>query len=155
VENITSKTSESTLDAVRDLAKSFYPYWVSALLARTDLVRQIGGFDPQIRFAEDHDFIFRLSLVTPFCYVNKPLVQINRAPSPTGSTCRPWDNYEVRLQGQQRMFEKWLRLEPKVSSEVRKIVVQDLRAFHSSWTNWYLETERYAAAREAVSRAVR
>jgi glycosyltransferase involved in cell wall biosynthesis len=141
-------------NAVRNLAKSFYPYWVSALLARTDVVKQIGGFDPQIQFAEDHDFNFRLSLVTPFCYVNRPLVQIDRAPSPPGSICRPWDKYEVRLRGQQCMFEKWLRLDSKLPSDVRRIVRQDLRGLHSSWTNWYLETQRYAQAREAVSRAV-
>ena len=142
-------------DAVRNLAKSFANYWVSALLARADLVKQIAGFDPHIQFAEDHDFNFRLSLVTSFCYVNKPLVQIDRGASPPGSTCRPWDKFEVRLRGQQCMFEKWLRLDSKLPPDVRRTVVQDLRAVHSSWTNWYLETKRYAEARQAVSRAIK
>jgi len=141
-------------DAVRNLARSFGNYWVSALLARADLVRQIAGFDPKIQFAEDHDFNFRLSLVTPVCVVNRPLVQIDRAASPPGSTCRPWDKYEVRFRGQQCMFEKWLRFDSRLAPDVRRIVVQDLRGLHSAWTNWYLENERYAEAREAVSRAV-
>jgi glycosyltransferase involved in cell wall biosynthesis len=142
-------------NAVRNLGRSFGNYWVSALLARSDLVREIAGFDPQIRFAEDHDFNFRLSLVTPVCIVNKPLVQIDRAPSPPGSICRPWDRFEVRLQGQQCMFEKWLRLDSKLPPDVRRSVVQNLRATHSALTNWYLETKRYAEARQAVSRAIK
>jgi hypothetical protein len=52
------------------------------------------------------------------------------------------------------VFEKWLRLDSKLPPDVRRIVRQDLRGVHSSWTNWYLETGRYAEAREAVSRAV-
>jgi glycosyltransferase involved in cell wall biosynthesis len=78
-------------DAVRNLAKSFSNYIVSTLLARADLVKQIAGFDPHIQFAEDQDYNFRLSLLTPFCYVNKPLVEIDRGASPPGLTCRPWE----------------------------------------------------------------
>jgi glycosyltransferase involved in cell wall biosynthesis len=141
-------------DAVRNLARSFGNYWVSALLARADLVKQIAGFDPHIQFAEDHDFNFRLSLVTPFCYVNKPLVQIDRSAPPPGSTCRPWDNFAVRLRGQQCMFEKWLRLDSQLLPDVRRTVTRNLRAVHSDWTNWYLEFERYDEARQAVSRAL-
>jgi glycosyltransferase involved in cell wall biosynthesis len=142
-------------DAVRNLAKSFGNYIVSALLARADLVKQVGGFDPDMQFSEDHDFNFRLSLVTPFCYVNKPLVQIDWSVSPPGSTCRPWDKSEVRLRGHQCMFEKWLRLDSKLPPDVRRTVVQDLRGVHSSWTNLYLETKRYAEARQAAARAIK
>ena len=139
---------------VRTLARSFGNYWVSALLARTALVRQIGGFDCQIRFAEDHDFTFRLSLVTSFCYVNYPLVRIDRSVSPPGSTCRPWDKVDVRLQGQQAMFEKWLRLYPELPRDVRRSVVKDLRALYSSRANWCLANEDYGSAHEAVAKAM-
>jgi len=142
-------------DAVRNLAKSFGNYIVSTLLARADLVKQIAGFDPYIQFGEDHDFDFRLSLVTPFCYVNKPLVEIDRSAPPPGSTCRPWEKFEVRLQGQQCMFEKWLSLGLALPPDVRRAVVRDLRQRHSAWANWYLETKRYAEARQAVSRALK
>jgi hypothetical protein len=142
-------------DAVRLLAKSFCGFWVSTLLARTDLIKRIGRFDPAVHYAEDRDFYFRLSLATSFCYVNKPLAVIDRGASPAGSTSRPWDKFEVCLRGQQRMFEKWLRLDSNLPSDVRRTVVQDLRAVHSSWTNWYLETRQYAEARQAVSRAIK
>ena len=141
-------------DAVRHLAKSFGNYWVSALLARADLVKQIAGFDNRIQFAEDHDFNFRLSLVTSFCYVNRPLAEIDRGASAPGSTCRPWEKMEVRLCGQQCMFEKWLRLECEFPRDVRRTIMKDLSALHSGWANWYLESERYVEARQAVVTAM-
>jgi hypothetical protein len=53
------------------------------------------------------------------------------------------------------MLEKWLKLDSKLPPDVRKTVVQNLREINSAWTNWYLEHERYAEARQAVSRAVK
>jgi len=143
------------LEAVGNLVKSRDPFWVSTLLVRTDLVKQVGWFDPDLHYAEDHDFLFRLSLATSFCYVNKPLSLIDRSQSPQGSICRPWDQVEVRLRGSQSMFEKWLKLDSEVPPDVRKTVVQNLREINSAWTNWYLEHERYQEARQAVSRAIK
>lgn len=142
-------------EAGGNLVRTRDPFWVSTLLVRTDVVKQVGRFDPQIGYAEDHDFFFRLSLATSFCYVNEPLSLIDRSKSPKGSICRPWDQVEVRLRGSQSMFEKWLKLDSKLPPIVRKTLVQNLRHVHSAWTNWYLEHERYAEARQAVSRAVK
>ena len=141
-------------DAAGSLVTSREPFWVSTLLVRTDVIKQVGWYDPHIEFAEDHDFLFRLSLATSFCYVNKPLSIIDRSKSPQGSKCRPWDQVDVRLRGSQSMLEKWLKLDLKLTPDVRKTLVQNLRHVHSAWTNWYLEHERYAEARQAVSRAV-
>jgi hypothetical protein len=137
------------------LARCRDPFWVSTLLVRTDVVKEIGSFDTDISYAEDHDFLFRLSLATTFCYVNKPLAQLDRSKSPQGFNCRPWDKVEVRLRGTQSMLEKWLKLDAKLPQEVRRRLVQDLRHVHSAWTNWYLEHERYKEAREAVSKAIK
>jgi glycosyltransferase involved in cell wall biosynthesis len=153
------KRYEETLgmyaEAAGSLVKSRDPFWVSTLLVRTDAVKQIGWFDPHLAYAEDHDFLFRLALVTPFCYVNRPLCFIDRSKSPPGSNCRPWDKVEVRLRGSQSMFEKWLKLGSKLPLDVRKTIVQSLRRIYSAWTNWYLEHERYEEARQAVSMAIK
>ena len=53
-------------------------------IARTDIVRQVGGVDPNLRYSEDHDFMFRLSLATQFCFVSMPLVLIDRSPAEAG-----------------------------------------------------------------------
>ena len=155
----TGKRYEETLgiapEAVASLVKSREPFWASTLLVRTDVVKQVGWFDPLIRYAEDHDLLFRLSLATSFCYVNKPLCVIDRSKSSQGLSCRPWDQVEVRLRGTQSMLEKWLKLDSRLPPDVRKIVVHNLREISSAWTNWYLEHGRYAEARQAVSRAVK
>jgi len=57
-------------------------FWISTLLARTDLVRMIGGFNCNISFCEDRDLYFGLSLETPFAYLNKPLAHSDRNATP-------------------------------------------------------------------------
>jgi glycosyltransferase involved in cell wall biosynthesis len=142
-------------EAVGNLVMCRDPFWVSTLMVRTDVVKQVGWFDLHLEYAEDHDFLFRLSLVTSFCYVNKPLSLLDRSKSPQGSKCRPWDEVEVRLRGSQSMYEKWLKLDSKLPPDVRKAIVQNLRQVYSSWTNWYLEHERYEDARQAVCKAIK
>jgi len=141
-------------EAVTTLVKYRDPFWLSTLLVRTDVVKELGSFDTQLGYAEDHDFLFRLSLVTSLCYVNKPLASLDRSKSPEGSNCRPWDGVEVRLRGSQSMFEKWLK-DSKLSPDVRKAVIQSLRQVYSAWANWYLEHEQYEEAKQAVYRAMK
>ena len=149
-----TRTTGVISDAVRRLAKSFDHFWLSALLVRTDLVKRVGQFDSQLMCCEDNDFLFRLSLATSFCYVNKPLLTVDRSLSPPGSDCRPWDQAEVLLRGRQSMFEKWMKLDLKLTPDVRKRVVRSLRQTYSAWTNWYLENQRYDEAQQAVSKAL-
>jgi glycosyltransferase involved in cell wall biosynthesis len=142
-------------EAVRNLVKYRDPFWLSTLLVRTDLVKQLESFDTQLGYAEDHDFFFRLSLATSICFVNKPLCVIDRSKSPEGSNCRPWDEVEVRLRGSQTMLEKWLKLGSKLPPDILKTVTRGLRHLHSAWTNWYLEHDRYEEARQAVRQAMK
>jgi glycosyltransferase involved in cell wall biosynthesis len=141
-------------DATKSLAKSFC-FWLSTLVVRSDKLRQIGGFNPEISFVEDRDLHFRLSLVTSIAYVNKLLVRMDRTPSPRGSNCRPWDKKEVQFSQQQFMLESWLQMGAQLPPDVRSIVRQALGALHSHATNWHLEHQRYAEARQSVSMAVR
>lgn len=140
--------------AAESLVKCRDPYWVSTLLVRAAVAKQIGWFDPHIEYAEDHDFLFRLSLATSFCYVNRPLAVLDRSKSPPNSSCRAWDGIEVRLRGTQSMLEKWLGSGLALAPEVRKTVIQSLRHVHSAWTNWHLEHERYEEARQAARKAM-
>lgn len=140
--------------ALPSLAKGFCGFWISTLLAQTDLVRRMHGFDHEIPCHEDHDFYFRLALLTPLGYIDKLLVRTDRSASPAGSASRPWDRWQVRLGAIQLMHEKWLASATPLPPEVRKIVERDLRSVHSHWTNWYLAHEQYDEARQAVSRAL-
>jgi hypothetical protein len=53
------------------------------------------------------------------------------------------------------MHEKWLRLDGEYSTEVRKMIIENLRAVHSGWANWYLETGQFYQARRAASTALK
>ena len=50
----------------------------SSVIASTDLLRDIGGFDERIDCAEDCDLYARLALRSPACVVAEPLVRMRR-----------------------------------------------------------------------------
>ena len=52
----------------------------SGVVARTDLVRSLGGFDPALRVVADWDMWIRLALAAPAAPVDRPLVGYLRHP---------------------------------------------------------------------------
>jgi glycosyltransferase involved in cell wall biosynthesis len=128
---------------------------LSSLLARTGIVRSTGGFDPKLLYSQDSEFMFRLAMRTGFCFVNRPLVWFDRSPVETRhvGVSADWDKVEFFLKDSQLRLEGLLRVSQGLPRNVRKTIRQQLRAVHSGWVNWYLETEQVAKAREAASRA--
>ncbi len=143
-------------DATAELAKSFGCSWIQTIIVRCDLARQIGGFDDELHFAEDHDFLFRLSLATSYCFVNRPLALIERTNTATdpGARVRRWDSVDFRLGAQQHMYEKWLILSRTLPTKVHRAIIQNLRAVHSARANLHLQREQFDLARRAVSMAM-
>jgi len=128
---------------------------LSSLLARADVVRSTGGFDPKLRYSEDSEFMFRLAMLTGFCYVNRPLVWFDRSPAETRhvGVSAEWNKAEFLLHASQLRLEGLSRLSEALPTNIRKLIREQLRSVHSGWANWYLETGQYGKAREAVSRA--
>ena len=58
----------------RLLAYNAIPGGGSSVLARTDAVRAVGGFDPGLRVVADWDLWIRLALRSPLASVDRPLV---------------------------------------------------------------------------------
>jgi len=56
----------------------------SAVLARRDLLIRAGGFDTSLRMAEDYDLWLRLSELTTFAAVRRPLVTLWKRPGRLG-----------------------------------------------------------------------
>ena len=134
-----------------------HPVWLQNLVARTDLARQVGGFDPKLRFGDDDDFAFRLGCETKFCFVNMPMVLIDRTPPAerhVGAN-RRWDDEDFRLQMAQYRLEKRLQLEYNFPDEIRDSMRKNLAAVHSGWANWFLQKHEYGKARRAIAEAAR
>jgi glycosyltransferase involved in cell wall biosynthesis len=53
---------------------------LSPFMARADLIKSSGGFDLKLLYSQDSEFLFRLAMLTGFCYVNRPLVRFDRSP---------------------------------------------------------------------------
>ena len=122
-----------------------------------DQARQVGGFDPRLRFGDDDDFAFRLGCETKFCFVNMPMVLIDRTPPAerhVGANKR-WDHQDFRLQMAQLRYEKRLRLSDRFPGEIRKTIRKNLAAVHSGWANLFLQKKEYGKARKAVAEAAR
>lgn len=126
-----------------------HPVWVQTTIARRDLVEKSDCFDPFLRYSEDHDFVFRMALVTRFCYVNLPLVLIDRSPADVRhvGASEDWHRVEYTLQMEQYRYEKQLRLAGRVPG-VGITIRRNLRALHSHWATYYLTRRDFAAARE-------
>jgi glycosyltransferase involved in cell wall biosynthesis len=129
---------------------------LSSLLARADLLRKTRGFDPKLRYSEDSEFMFRLAMLTGFCYVNRPLVWFDRSPAEIRhvGVSAEWNKLDFFLQGSQLRLEGLLRLSDRLPVHIRKLLREQLRGVHSGWANWYLETGQYRKARQAASNAV-
>jgi glycosyltransferase involved in cell wall biosynthesis len=134
-----------------------HPVWGPTLVARADLVRRVGGFDPKLRIGEDDDFIFRLGCETKFCFVSMPMALFDRTPPVERhvGASKNWDNADFRLQMAQQRYEKRLAMSERLPADVSKKIRRDLAAVHSGWANWFLQKQEYAKAREAVTEAAR
>jgi len=141
-------------DALVSVARAFCGFWISTLLVRASVLKQFSGFDPDVVFSEDRDFVFNVCLLTSVAYVNTPLVRTDRRSSAHVPACRPWATAEVQLRGQQKMLEKWLRMDTRMPTEVRRAIGSNLRGVHSAWANWHLETGNYGEARRAIANAL-
>jgi glycosyltransferase involved in cell wall biosynthesis len=128
---------------------------LSSLVARADIVRKTGGFDLTLLYSQDSEFMFRLALLTGFCYVNLPLVRFDRSPVEVRhvGVSSDWNKMDFWLRDSQRRLEKLLRLSEGLPEKIREVIRERLGTVHSGWTNWYLETGQYGKAREAAWRA--
>ncbi len=129
---------------------------LSSFLGSADAVRKTGGFDPKLLYSQDSDFMFRLAMITHFCYVNRPLVWFDRSPAEIRhvGVSAEWNKTEFFLHDSQLRLEGLLRLNGRLPKPVVKLVREQLRDIHSGWTNWYLEGGQFGKARQAASKAV-
>jgi hypothetical protein len=98
--------------------------------------------------------MFRLAILTGFCYVNCPLVQFDRSPAEIRhvGVQSEWNKVEFWLRDSQLRLEGLL-LVADGQPKIRNLVRRQLGSIHSGWVNCYLESGQYAKARVAASKA--
>ncbi|MGA8202360.1 MAG: hypothetical protein WB814_19985, partial [Candidatus Sulfotelmatobacter sp.] len=113
------------------------------------------GFDPKLLYSQDSEFLFRLALLTGFCYVNLPLVRFDRSPAEVRhvGVQAEWNKFEFWLKDSQMRLEGLLRITEGQPEGIRNVIRERLSTIHRGWTNLYLETGQYGKAREAARRA--
>ena len=85
---------------------------LSSFMGRADVIRKTTGFDPKLLYSQDSEFLFRLALLTGFCYVNLPLVRFDRSPAEVRhvGVQAEWNKFEFWLKDSQMRLEGLLRL---------------------------------------------
>ena len=134
-----------------------HPVWLQNLVTRTQVARDVGGFDSNFGFGDDDDFAFRLGSATGLCFVNLPMVLIDRSPPAerhVGANER-WDDDDFRLRMAQGRYEKRLRDGTDLRLSIRRLIRRDLAAVHSEWANIFLRDREYEEARKATAEAAR
>ncbi len=130
---------------------------ICSVMARADLVRRAGEFDPKLRFGMDSDFLFRLALLTGFCYVNQPLVLVDRSPAEVRhvGVSAEWNKLEFVLRQTQIRLEKFLQLSQGLPTQFQKLIITGLGSVHSGLANCHLQAGDYAKARKSASEALK
>ncbi|MEJ2008176.1 MAG: glycosyltransferase family A protein [Acidobacteriota bacterium] len=142
-------------DLTRFVANPF-GIFMQTLLMHSRLLSKVGEFDPTLWVIQDIDFIFRVAKNTRLCFVNEPLVLIDRTPQRSEGLIEILVRNDQRsLDEQQRMYEQWLSLSKELGTEVQKAIRGRLRGIHSQRANWHLMNKRYKEARHALSSAAR
>jgi glycosyltransferase involved in cell wall biosynthesis len=128
---------------------------LSSFLARKDALKRVGGFDTKLLYSQDSEFMFRLAMLTGFCYVNRPLVLFDRSPVEDRhvGVSSAWNTMEFFLQDSQIRLEGLLRLTEDQPPAIRDLVRRQLGSVHSGWVNCHLEAGKYEKARAAANKA--
>jgi glycosyltransferase involved in cell wall biosynthesis len=140
--------------ARRITSHTFHGVYLQALLVRSDLIRSLGGFHKELTVNEDTDFLFHLAQRTQICYVNIPLVEIDRAPNRQIGLTELRTKESYRLKMAQYMYEKWLREYSGEDSEIRTGIHQRLHDIHVGWASVHLLEGHTQAALHSLSEAL-
>jgi glycosyltransferase involved in cell wall biosynthesis len=130
--------------------------YMQTLVVRSDVMKACGELDPEYRLSHDVDLLFRLGLLTPFCFVNEPLVEISREPQRTVGlmTAHPAGSLRAMLEAES-MLQKWLRMLDDRQLPLRRMLTHELASMRSALANRYLISGDVPAARQALRHGMR
>lgn len=130
--------------------------YMQTLLVSRDVMRRFGEFDPTFRMGMDTDLSFRLGLLTPMCYVNLPLVEVDRTETRTiGLTTEFPLNGMERLHVHERMITRWIEMTKASHPRLSRRLKGRLSRAQSALANHYLFREDFPTAQSILGRAAR
>lgn len=133
-----------------------YPgIYMQTVLVHAEVMRRLGGFDASIRVSMDTDFVFRLGLATPMCYVNLPLVEVDRTDGRAIglTTQHPMGSVE-RLEVHEYLATKWLSLTEESRPDLRRRLLNRRTSTQSELANKHLLRHEFETARSVMGRAI-
>lgn len=128
--------------------------YIQSLLVLRSLMEELDGFDERLLVAEDTDLLFRLAFKTRFCFVNQPMVRIDRSQSREGLMELFSQKDDRAFRSLEHMFRKWICLPENIDHEVRQTVHQKLKRLYYDWLVAKLYRFRCADAVE-IARNIR
>lgn len=131
------------------LARRASGIMMQTLVVHAGVMRAFGAFDTRLTVSHDTDLLFRLSLLAEFCYVNEPLVLLDREETRTDKLTRrhPTSN-PARLEEDAVMHAKWISLAPSADSVlIRALHVRRLSMLSALSNSHLLAGDHAGAAR--------
>jgi glycosyltransferase involved in cell wall biosynthesis len=140
---------------LKRIAYGYHGLYLQTLVVSRQLVLDIGGFDPRLKLGDDTDLLFQIANRTSVCYVNLPLVEIDRTPNRSDGLIELARREKFLLEMYQHLYEGWLIKYPKLDSEIQKRILWRLQEVHSGWSTWHVIQGDYEKALESMSQAIR
>jgi hypothetical protein len=107
---------------------------IQSLLVLRAVFDKAGGFDESVAFAEDKDFIFRLSFLTKISYVSRPLVSIDRTPGVPRLTDFSSQRDDRVYTWHEGLLNSMLSNPELVDPEMRGLIQAELIGVYYDWT---------------------
>lgn len=126
--------------------------WTSTVIARTALLRELGGFDPALRIGEDYDLWLRASRLTPILRVPQPLALYRMHPASITKGA-PTRNHKGEIVG--RALQRWGYAAPDGRRARRADVLRGLARSWSDFGGAHLIAGDLLTAREAALKSLR
>jgi glycosyltransferase involved in cell wall biosynthesis len=153
------KRYPGSVGIIADSADLITEFWIftQTLMVHSRAIKRVGQFDPALWTGQDVDFAFRLSLETQLCYVNSPLVLIDRTPGRSiGLTEKRLRMAKESSILRQRMLENWIRLTKRRGADgLSRRIRTELRCTRSRQANEFLVNRKYREAWRCIALAAR
>ena len=135
---------------------------MQTLVVHSGIIKDFGEFDTRLTVSQDTDLLFRLSLLADFCYVNEPLVLLDREESRTDKLTRRHPTIKpARMKEDLHMHSKWKSLADPADTRLMRVLNDRYLSMLSALSNSYAlegdfqNAEKYIKMAHVESKSVK